>query len=169
MSTSKDLYLAILSMDAYNQGYGAGINTGASQIGNAVKLSESDIRPESDAVAASFYAVAYSDPTYGTIISYRGTDQGELVPVDLAISYGGSYNQAQIALAQKYFDAVDGSDGTSAILLTGHSLGGAPKRTLGLPCGGLHTDPPPLTHSRCGSPPARPAPPRSRADVTGRG
>jgi hypothetical protein len=37
MAISKDLFLAILSMDAYNEGYGAGLKlpAGTSQIGSA--------------------------------------------------------------------------------------------------------------------------------------
>lgn len=128
MAISKDLYLAILSMDAYNQGYGVGINHGQTQVGNAVKISESETSAGSSAIAAGFYAVAYNDPTYGTIISYRGTDSfnflSELTSVDLPISFGGSYEQSQIVLAQQFFDAVDAANGSSPMLLTGHSLGG---------------------------------------------
>lgn len=58
---NRDLFLAILSMDSYNRGYGQGItglsNTGL--IGNASILSQSDIRPGFTAVNASFYAIAY--------------------------------------------------------------------------------------------------------------
>jgi hypothetical protein len=35
MTISKDLFLAILSMDAYNRGYGAGLNLSGTSIGNA--------------------------------------------------------------------------------------------------------------------------------------
>ena len=45
--------------------------------------------------------------------------------VDLPLSYPGSYQQEQIALAQRFYDAVNSSNGSSSILLTGHSLGGA--------------------------------------------
>lgn len=74
---------AILSMDAYNRGYGQSIildtnPDGSStniQIGNATITTESDIDPGTDGVNISFYALAYS---YNgeTIISYRGTDNG---------------------------------------------------------------------------------------------
>jgi hypothetical protein len=82
MSVSeKDLFLAILAMDSYNRGYGAGINDGGAndtdglgeagkQIGTAtVKAVELPTGSE----AAGFYAVAYQTD-YGTVISYRGTD-----------------------------------------------------------------------------------------------
>jgi len=36
VTISKDLFLAILSMDAYNQGYGRGFEHGKTQIGSAV-------------------------------------------------------------------------------------------------------------------------------------
>ncbi len=38
MTVSKDLMLSILSMDAYNQGYGRQINMVGSQIGSATLL-----------------------------------------------------------------------------------------------------------------------------------
>ncbi len=76
------LYKAILSLDAYNRGYDAGININENSIGNATINTDSfdlgllnegtqnEIRVDEN---ASFYAVAYS---YNgeTIISYRGTD-----------------------------------------------------------------------------------------------
>ncbi len=99
MTISKDLFLSILSMDAYNRSYGQGItglsdatNTG---IGTARIRATSDSDPTSPEVAAGFYAVAYDDPTYGTIISYRGTDGGiaELAGVDAPLTLFGSYQQ----------------------------------------------------------------------------
>ena len=49
MAISKDLLLAIHSMDAYNQGYSPGLVHGKSQIGTATISNRS-----------SFYAVAYA-------------------------------------------------------------------------------------------------------------
>jgi len=82
--TEKDLFLAILAMDSYNRGYDAGIKDGGdadpdglgslgSRIGNAIVSSESNTAENSSEVAAGFYAVAYQTQ-YGTVISYRGTD-----------------------------------------------------------------------------------------------
>ena len=132
MTISKDLFMSILSMDAYNRGYTPGIaglaETG--KIGNATLLTRADIGVSTTEYqawqAASFYAIAYNDPTNGTIISHRGTDSLPAdLPVDLPLSFLASYQQTQIALAQKFFDAVDGANGASPMLLTGHSLGGA--------------------------------------------
>jgi hypothetical protein len=97
MPISKDLFLSILSMDAYNRSYNPGIaNLGGlgSGIGNAVVTSDSETTPATSgtAQAASFYGLAYkltqSVGTPGnqiasgtTIISYRGTDD---IPVDNA-------------------------------------------------------------------------------------
>ena len=86
MTISKDLFLSILSMDAYNRGYNPGIaNLGdTGQIGNATILlrealgvSNTEYQAWQD---ASFYAAA---TTIGsgvtgiaagtTVISYRGT------------------------------------------------------------------------------------------------
>ncbi len=78
MTVSKDLMYAILSMDSYNRGYGAGINLSdakGEKIGTAeISKRIQDIDGFEDAaVNAGFYAAAY---TYdgGTVISYRGTD-----------------------------------------------------------------------------------------------
>jgi len=82
MAISKDLFLAILSMDAYNRGYNegiAGLGGAGAKVGNATIK---DVDLPTGAQAASFYAVAYDvdgadidglDST--TVISYRGTDQ----------------------------------------------------------------------------------------------
>ena len=110
MTISKDLFLSILSMDAYNRGYNPGIeglsDAPGTRIGNATILN-ANIPQGSQ--AASFYALSY---TIGagvdgiapgtTVISYRGTDEPkkDLAIVDFAISYFGSFAQQQIALAQ---------------------------------------------------------------------
>lgn len=82
MTDSKDLLLAILSMDAYNQGYGKGLDHGKTQIGIASVSEQSDILPNSAGVNAGFYAISYTlDKAVGdlatntTVISYRGTDR----------------------------------------------------------------------------------------------
>ncbi len=88
MTISKDLFLAILSMDAYNRGYGAGISDGehvdsngidhglgdaiGTQIGNATIVAGSDSDPTSPEVAAGFYAVAYE--LTGSYTNPDGTD-----------------------------------------------------------------------------------------------
>jgi hypothetical protein len=87
MTMSKDLFLSILSMDAYNRGYNPGIAglSSSGAIGNATITSESDTAPNSEGVNASFYGLAYKlTQAVGTpdnliaagttIISYRGTD-----------------------------------------------------------------------------------------------
>lgn len=128
MTISKDLFLSILSMDAYNRGYNpgiAGLAGPGTRIGNAVISDQSDVDEGTPGVTASFYAISYTltaavGVTNGTIaegttiISYRGTDQigAELVPVDLPISWGGSYDQTQIELALKFFKTVDATNGT---------------------------------------------------------
>ena len=88
MAISKDLFLAILSMDAYNRGYNAGIQISdeeGTQIGAAkINVTSGQVNSIKDAAqAASFYAVAYDVDGADidglaagtTVISYRGTDQ----------------------------------------------------------------------------------------------
>lgn len=96
MTISKELYLALLSMDAYNRGYGAGITDGgdndpdglgeSGQIGSASIVNPLSVGRGQAAYdawqTAGFYAVAYDDPTHGTIISYRGTDNPSLYASD---------------------------------------------------------------------------------------
>jgi hypothetical protein len=128
MSISKELFLAILSMDAYNRGYGAGIADGGkddidglgrigSHIGSATVKNDNN---STAAQAAGFYAVAYDDPTYGTIISYRGTDNPSIYASDVSggadITLGwvaGAGNPTdQTTMAINFFTAVAGSYGT---------------------------------------------------------
>jgi hypothetical protein len=56
----KDLLLAILAMDSYNQGYDAGLQHGATTIGTAELKDRPESIKVSDWQAASFYAAAYS-------------------------------------------------------------------------------------------------------------
>ena len=89
MTISKDLFLAVLSMDTYNRGYGAGLsgldisdeNT-TYWIGNARILRDAQ-DPGGVAEAAGFYAIAYemtadvgegADKLLAGQISYRGTE-----------------------------------------------------------------------------------------------
>ena len=88
MSISKDLFLALLSMDAYNRGYGAGLELGAgsdvagSLIGAAkIEKTIKDI-PEfaTKAEAAGFYAVAYK-----TTKDIGTAETGGIIPAETTI------------------------------------------------------------------------------------
>jgi hypothetical protein len=75
-----DLIYAILSMDSYNRGYGAGISDLAQSTGTKIDTWEitknaDDSQALKTAFNAGFYAIAYKNTTTGeTVISYRGTD-----------------------------------------------------------------------------------------------
>jgi hypothetical protein len=84
MTISRDLFLAILSMDSYNRGYGVGLTfrQPSSQIGNANIITFPD-SVSAGWQAAGFYALAYdmTDMAGGgqfadgeRVISYRGTN-----------------------------------------------------------------------------------------------
>jgi hypothetical protein len=149
MTLSKELYLATLSMDAYNRGYGAGIADGgegdadglgeSGQIGSARVIIPSAVGrddPTSAAwQAAGFYAVAYtmgSGPDVPpelqgkTIISYRGTD---FTPkTDFAADQtedwplgAGNFLHDQTRLAKEFLYAVQPEDGLKSVILTGPS------------------------------------------------
>ncbi len=83
---NRDLFLAILSMDSYNRGYGQGLSglSASGQLGKAEITSDSLVlggTPDdrTDA-AAGFYAIAYDvsnagvEGLTGTVIAYRGTN-----------------------------------------------------------------------------------------------
>ena len=132
--TSKDLFLAILSMDSYNRGYGegiAGLGGVGSFVGSAQITQQSGVAENDPERAAGFYALAYDIGAGGpdglagtTVISYRGTDEGlsELTGDDLDI-INGNYNVDQQILAKQFFDQVSATGSVGA--LTGHSLGGS--------------------------------------------
>ena len=141
---NQDLFLAILAMDAYNRGYGAGIaNLGAegSRLGEAKIIRQSDVDPDTPGVNAGFYAVAYKWTQEGaptkTVISYRGTDNvtgedpGTKGGSDLWNGWvtGAGVVAKQTELAEQFYKTVTGQTGsypTNApnVILTGHSLGG---------------------------------------------
>jgi Lipase (class 3) len=138
MTTTKDLLLAILAMDSYNQGYGAGLVTGATQIGSANLFTDSSIKlSETTTKAAGFYAAAYDTP-YGKVISYRGTDVLSLNPFGASDIYNGwlaatGLQTSQVGLAYGFYNSVLStpekpityeSGAQANVILTGHSLGG---------------------------------------------
>ena len=73
MTISKDLFLAILSMDSYNRGYGAGLSDGGlndpdglgetGHIGSAALITRADLGITTEQYQAwqdvGFYAIAY--------------------------------------------------------------------------------------------------------------
>lgn len=109
MTISKELFLAILSMDSYNRGYGAGLSDGkhvengvdlglgdasGSAIGSATVSSRISSDPQGAAKTAGFYALAYSIDATGpedlankTALAYRGTDNPS---TSYDADYGGS-------------------------------------------------------------------------------
>ena len=72
-----DLIYAILAMDAYNRGYGAGIKR-LEEVGAEAKLGSYSILQnisQADWKSAGFYALAYKHAATGeVVISYRGTN-----------------------------------------------------------------------------------------------
>lgn len=129
---TRDLFLAILSMDSYNRGYNARINglgeTGL--IGDAV-ISAATAEQKEGWEAANFYAIAYNW-NGETIISYRGTDDYNIFDPSSDIWQGwslgaGMPSASQGAYALAFYASVvtkeaTQSDGDEAVL-TGHSLG----------------------------------------------
>ena len=132
MAISDDLFLAILSMDAYNRGYNPGLQITGSQIGDAFLGRATDPQLEPEAVAASFFAQAYTWNGQ-TVISYRGTDNPVLDPIYGWPVGGGNYTVDQAEMAAKFYQTVVQGNNSSLeladlysanVTLTGHSLGG---------------------------------------------
>jgi hypothetical protein len=79
-----DLFLAILSMDSYNRGYGRGIkfssaDTAANKDEIGTKIGAAFITKQDNsegAISAGFYALSYNW-NGETIIAYRGSDKIE--------------------------------------------------------------------------------------------
>ena len=138
MTVSDELFLAILAMDSYNRGYGAGIDELGgigSKLGNATISTDAGKILGADAQAAGFYAVAYK---WGdtTVIAYRGTDNvtgkdpGSYGGSDLVNGWlvGAGLLPRQAELAEQFYARVTGDGSTSSrpasVILTGHSMGG---------------------------------------------
>ena len=136
MAISEELFLAILSMDSYTRGDGAGITLTANSIGNAVivPVNDADVR-KGDWGTYGFAATAYRMSGSGVdgiasgelLISYRGTD--DLPDLLYGWTLGAGYAPAaQGELAIRFYEAVSGlsvyAAGGVKPIVTGHSLGG---------------------------------------------
>lgn len=135
---NNDVFSAILALDSYNRGRGAGI----SGLQEGGKIGEATIIQTAEVLKygwqnADFYATAYDTSnivgfTQSKVISYRGTDNPSLVGNDLWAGWtlGVGYSVAsQATLAANYYYNVTGtsvydSSFSPNVLLTGHSLGG---------------------------------------------
>lgn len=119
MTTSKELLLSLLSMDAYNRGYNQGINEleEDASIGGLRTLTRAELNISNAQFQewqdAGFYAIAYEVTdgsnldgfsTGDVIISYRGTDQPltELPGVDREIAGRNNFNQDQVHLGSRF-------------------------------------------------------------------
>lgn len=109
---STDLFKAILAMDSYNRGYGAGINLTGTQVGDATILKDSSVLKDGEQrldQPAGFYAIAYQEGTNGPVtISYRGTDDPTIFSLSGDIWSGwtigsGNQNADQADLAFEFY------------------------------------------------------------------
>ncbi|MCP4188063.1 MAG: hypothetical protein GY763_10730 [Gammaproteobacteria bacterium] len=115
MSVSNELMYAILAMDSYNRGYGAGINVSGPQIGTAVIGDDSLILnsdpndPNRVDEAVDFYAATYNYNGQ-TVISYRGTDD-RTSDIDYGYAIGfGLPGGAQDTMALQFYKQVAGKE-----------------------------------------------------------
>jgi hypothetical protein len=146
-----NLFKAILAMDSYNRGYGADIDfrlkdakgdpisnsdtvytiSSVKQYARIGNASVYDAKGDAEAVAVGFYGIAYKLSSGEKVISYRGTDNTNLLTGDPATGWGlggGSTSNAQGEMAIKFYQSVAGAGSANwlgaNISLTGHSLGG---------------------------------------------
>ncbi|QUJ77243.1 hypothetical protein KDD17_04285 [Sulfitobacter albidus] len=147
MTISRELFLSILAMDSYHQGYDPGMVHGKSNIGGATVRSASadgvSVEDYARWQEQGFYAVSYDVNATGIsgwggetfAISYRGTDGAP--DFTRGWTMGGGFtgwNQSSLALdfftsaTGQTMDAQTGLPGyrqeASNAILTGHSLGG---------------------------------------------
>ncbi|MEE9313197.1 MAG: hypothetical protein V3V02_00980 [Rhizobiaceae bacterium] len=138
MTISKELFSAILAMDAYNRGYGAGISDGkglkdakgndidglgeTGKIGSAtISHTLADAVLSDQAQSAGFYAISY-DTDFGKVISYRGTDKysdlwdalelaelGELILTDIPLAGNNDFDEPSVHLASQFYQSVNGA------------------------------------------------------------
>jgi hypothetical protein len=69
-----DLFLAILAMDAYNRGDGAGLILPQSGAGDTTSIGTATVGQQAQNDGISFFAQSYVLENGQTVISYRGTD-----------------------------------------------------------------------------------------------
>ncbi len=139
--TDNSLMLAVLAMNAYDEGYGAGINVGDNNTGIGPNLGNAKVTTVVEQILSSaksdgFAATAYTLSDGTSVIAYRGTDNptllnllfpdgilggSDLSAYPLAI---GSYTTAQSIDAAQFYLAVLGTGSVNNITLTGNSLGG---------------------------------------------
>lgn len=134
MTISSDLFLALLSMDSYNEGYAPGIQLSIEIEGTLSKLGAADVVNvplPSGSKDSGFYAITYKttadvgDMPAGTIIiSYRGTDD-KLDAMNDAMFISGVGVPPQALLAAQFYQEIRKNNPEANIILTGHSLGGA--------------------------------------------
>ena len=130
----ENLFEAILSMDAYNRGYNAGLVFGSdpnnsvaipnvTQIGNyTVYATSTSAFSTGIDQSSGFYAISY---IYNgeVIISYRGTASATGA-LDGWGGGAGSTDTPQSELAFQFYQDVAALPGVTNITLTGHSMGG---------------------------------------------
>ncbi len=137
---NSDQILALLAMDAYNQGFGAGVDGVGTKIGGASVVPNDEL-PLSAELQNALNASGFNATTYsvagtntdldGTIvISYRGSDDLNDAANDAQFTSGVGV-PSQAALAAKYYQAIKSKYPDKTIVLTGHSLGGALAGTVG--------------------------------------
>jgi hypothetical protein len=131
---NRDLFLAILSMDTYNRGYGVGINNlpESGQLGNATLLAATSAQ-KAGWETAGFYAIAYDMTGVAgfaageRVISYRGSDEGRVQDILLGYPTAVGFPSVQGTLALAFARSVIGGEtlpsAAQNVVVTGHSLG----------------------------------------------
>ena len=129
-----DVLNALLSLDVYNRGFGAGLESRETGLTNRL-IGEATLQNRSDFIDAptydrwrevGFHAEVYDTP-HGRVIAFRGTDfaPDEDFEADIENGWplgGGNFFQPQAFMAVDLIRDVQGGEARS-VALTGHSLG----------------------------------------------
>lgn len=143
MATSREIYLSVLALDAYNRGYNSGLTVDGNQVGRAQVVSDDFTLAQRD---RGFYATAYDVSNVTslggahTVVSYRGTDFSPASQLLADVIYGwaaaaGNFSSySQVPMAIDFYESVvrdrTSQSGTiyefdpAGVIATGHSLGG---------------------------------------------
>lgn len=125
------LLYALLAMDSYNRGVGAGLRIGKEDDPRGETIANATIQDatlnsiaDREALARGFYAVGYQLDGGAKVMAVRGTDDfGTDVPNGYGVALGAPGAPQALYAADFYQRFVGPGAGPTNAVLTGHSMG----------------------------------------------